>query len=71
MRAYIIRRLLLMPITLNGFTKETVYTYSAGSNSGYRTTSEGYAVITGTATKEGYGEGSEYKQRNIQFCIKK
>lgn len=46
-------------ITLNGFTKETVYTYSAGSNSGYRTTSEGY------------GEGSEYKQRNIQFCIKK
>lgn len=64
-------------ITLNGFTKETVYTYSAGSNSGYRTTSEGYAVITGTgtttgtATKEGYGEGSEYKQRNIQFCIKK
>lgn len=64
-------------ITLNGFTKETVYTYSAGSNSGYRTTSEGYAVITGTgtttgtATKEGYGEGSEYKQRNKQFCIKK
>ena len=64
-------------ITLNGFTKETVYTYSAGSNSGYRTMSEGYAVITGTgtttgtATKEGYGEGSEYKQRNIQFCIKK
>ena len=40
-------------ITLNGFTKETVYTYSAGSNSGYRTTSEGYAVITGTGTTTG------------------
>lgn len=25
---------------------------------------------TGTATKKGYSEGSEYKQRNIQFSIK-
>lgn len=25
---------------------------------------------TGTATKEGYSEGAEYKQRNIQFSIK-
>lgn len=28
------------------------------------------SATTGTATKEGYGEGSEYKQRNIQFHIK-
>lgn len=25
---------------------------------------------SGTATKEGYGEGSQYKQRNIRFSIK-
>ena len=27
-------------------------------------------ATTGTATKEGYGEGCDYKQRHIQFSIK-
>ena len=40
-------------ITIDGIDKETVYTYSAGSNSGYRITNEGYAVIIGTGTTTG------------------
>ena len=28
------------------------------------------APTSGTATKEGYGEGSDYKQRNIRFSIR-